>query len=68
MKVRRSILIDEKDDKKIREYQADAIKFSNHSVSYSEMINLLVAMTLSDKKKMTNIDNYFAKKIERKYR
>jgi len=58
-KVRRSILIDVNDDKKVRQYQADAIKFSNQSVSYSEIINLLVEMTLSDKKKMSSIDNYF---------
>ena len=67
-KVRRTILIDEITDKKIRDHQADAIKFSNHSVIYSEVINLLVGITLSDTKKMETIDKYFAKIIERKSR
>ncbi|MCP6727197.1 MAG: hypothetical protein KJI69_04175 [Patescibacteria group bacterium] len=62
-KVRRTILIDEITDKKIRDYQADAIKLTSHSVSYSEIINLLVGMTLTDTKKM---DLVFAKIIEKK--
>ncbi len=67
-KVTRTISIDEKTDRKIRDHQADAIKFSNHNVSFSEIINLLVGMTLNDDNKMETIDNYFAKIIERKSR
>ncbi len=68
MKRRITILIDEITDSKIRDHQADAIKFSNHNVSYSEIINLLVSMSLNDKKKMENIDDYYKKIIERKSR
>lgn len=67
-KIRRTILIDENTDKKIRDHQADAIKFCNHTVSYSEIINLLISMTLNDNKKMQTIDNYFAKIKEKKSR
>ena len=64
----RTISIDEITDRKIRDHQADAIIFSNHNVSYSEVINLLISMSLNDNKKMENIDNYFSKIIERKSR
>ena len=66
--VRRTIMIDENTDKKIRDRQADAIKFTNHAVSYSQIINLLLEMTLEDKTKMETIDTYFSKIIERKSR
>jgi len=67
-KVTRTILIDENTDKKIREHRANAIKFSTHQISYSEIVNLLVAMTIADDEKMENIDNYFVRQIERKSR
>ncbi len=60
-----SISLDEKTDFKIREYQAQAIIFTNHNVSYSEIINLLISMTLNDDKKMENISSRI---IERKSR
>ncbi len=68
MKVTRTISLDENTDRKIRDHQADAIKFSNHNVSFSEVINLLISMTLNDSQKMETIDNYFIKIIERKSR
>ena len=64
----RTITIDEKTDMKIRDHQADAIKFFNHNVSYSEIVNLLISMALNDDKKIENINNYFAGIIERKSR
>ncbi len=67
-KVRKTIVINENINKKIRVHQADAIMFFNRSISYSEIINLLVGMTLNDDNKMETIDNYFAKIIERKSR
>lgn len=68
MKVTKTISIDQNTHKKIRDHQAEAIKFSNRNVSYSEIVNILISMTLDDNKKMETIDNYFAKIIERKSR
>lgn len=55
----RTITIDENTDIKIRDHQANAIKFCSHNVSYSEIVNLLISMTLNDNKKMENIDSYY---------
>jgi len=67
-KVTRTISFDANIEKKIRDHQSEAIKFSNHNVSFSEIINLLISITLSDEKKMETIDSYFAKIIEKKSR
>jgi hypothetical protein len=67
-KVTRTISLDKNTESKIRDHQADAIKSSNHSVSFSEIVNLLISMTLNDDKKMETIDSYFGKIIERKSR
>ncbi len=66
MKRRITILIDEISDSKIRDHQADAIKYTNHNVTYSEIINILISMTLDDNNKMENIEKHFDKIIERK--
>ena len=64
----KTITLDENIERRLRDYQADAIIFSNHNVSFSEIINLLISMSLNDDKKMENINSYFAKIIDRKSR
>jgi len=64
----KTITIDDNIERKIRDYQADAIAYTNRNVSFSEIINLLISMSLNDDKKMGNINNYFAGIIERKSR
>ncbi len=68
MKVTRTISLDGNIERKIRDHQADAITFSNRNVSFSEIISILISMTLNDDKKMETIESYFAKLVERKSR
>lgn len=67
-KVKKTIIIDDSTDKKIREIRSDAIKLCNQNVSYSEIMNNLLSLTLSDQKKMETIDKYYAEMIRKKSR
>jgi len=68
MKVKKTIIIDVSTDEKIRELRANAIKLCNKNISYSEIMNNLLSLTLSDQKKMETIDKYYAEMIGKKSR
>ena len=67
-KVKKTIIIDVSTDKKIRELRANAIELCNQNVSYSEIMNNLLSLTLSDQKKMETVDRYYAEMIGKKSR
>jgi len=60
--VRRTVVINRAIDEKIRELQSKLIMSNKKSVSYSQIINLLLTMSLDDKTTFETLQAYFDRK------
>jgi len=60
--VRRTIVINRAIDEKIRELQSKLIMSNKKSVSYSQIINLLLIMSIDDKTTFETLQTYLDRK------
>ncbi len=60
--VRRTVVINRAIDEKIRELQSKLIMSNKKSVSYSQIINLLLTMSLDDKTTFETLQAYLDRK------
>ncbi len=65
-KVRRTVVINSAIDEKIRELQSKLIMSNKKSVSYSQIIDLLLTMSIDDKTTFETLQSWFELKRKKK--
>jgi len=65
-KVRRTVVINRAIDQKIREIQSKLIQYNKKSVSYSQIVDLLLTMSIDDKTTLDTLQSWFDLKRKKK--
>lgn len=65
-KVRRTVVITKGVDQKVRELQSKLIQYNKKSVSYSQIVDLLLTMSIDDKTTLDTLQSWFDLKRKKK--